>query len=87
MQDFVVSMSALSASTWGIYDKLEDVFGKLDEEQFEDDMDENKSNEDDTAESAGQNGTETAREAAEAKDDTDSIYGIEMNTCLGEDPL
>lgn len=58
-----------------IYDKLEDVFGKLDEvEQFEDDMDENKSDEDeDTAESAEQdNGTETAREGAEeAKDDTD----------------
>ena len=67
-------------SFWGIYDKLEDVFGKLSEEQFEDDMDDNKSEEDDTAESAEQEtGTETAR-SAEAKDDTDSIYGLEMNT-------
>jgi len=52
-------------------------------------MDENKSDEDeDTAESAEQdNGTETAREGAEeAKDDTDGIYGLEMNTRLGEDP-
>ena len=43
-------------------------------------MDDNKSEEDDTAESAEQEtGTETAR-SAEAKDDTDSIYGLEMNT-------
>lgn len=61
----------------GIYEKLEDIFGKLDDETEQFDEDEmGEMGDEHSAEPDGEQ-TETAGESAEAKeDDDDSIHGF-----------